>query len=487
MKQKTMVLIILIMALSMIGIGVIQFIWFYSSVEQDRKNFDDKVKIALGIVKEHMMNDAQKENIVLKKLDDYRRDKKRSSFLEYNQYKTLLKGKSRDFILKDFNLDINGAEMLINPNSFLERLPKDKLHKYLKHEMRQQEIDLEFDYGVYSNKEESFIIMNGNYTASIGNTNQSSQVQTGNDLYNSDYKISLFDSPFSTEEDGSVLESAPGFLQVHFPKQSQALWSTVIPSLVMSILFTGLVLFCFGYVMYVIRRQKLVSEMKTDFINNMTHEFKTPIATISLATDSIESPMILNDESKVKRFTNIIKQENKRMLGQVEKVLQMAMLDKKDFQLKLSNLNMHDVIENAAEKSRLKVAAKNGTVITDLKALDHIVSGDQTHISNIIFNLLDNAEKYSKDNVKIKIKTENKNGALVVHVSDNGIGMTKEQVKNIFEKFYRAHTGNIHDVKGFGLGLSYVKAIVDAHKGSIDVQSELGKGSTFSLNLPLEQ
>ena len=219
----------------------------------------------------------------------------------------------------------------------------------------------------------------------------------------------------------------------------------------------------------------------------MTHEFKTPIATINLAADSINSPMISGKPDKVGRFAKIIKQENQRMLSQVEKVLQMALLDKKDFKLKKSQIDVHDIIKQAAEHNELKLASKNGEIKCDLEAGNSIIKADNTHIVNIVNNLLDNANKYSPDNPKINIKTYNENNGLSLEISDNGIGMTKEQKKHIFDKFYRVHTGNVHNVKGFGLGLSYVKAMVDAHNGNISVSSELGKGSTFKIHLPFGQ
>lgn len=227
--------------------------------------------------------------------------------------------------------------------------------------------------------------------------------------------------------------------------------------------------------------------MKTDFINNMTHEFKTPIATISLASDSILSPSILENKDKVTRFINIIKQENKRMLSQVEKVLQMAQIEKENVELKFNAVNLHETIEDAVINAELKIQAKGGTIQTVLLSQNPIIEADQIHISSIINNLLDNAEKYTPERPEIVITTRDVKGGIEFDVSDNGIGMTKDALKLIFEKFYRVHTGNVHDVKGFGLGLSYVKAMVDAHHGKIYVKSELGKGSIFTIYLPSKQ
>ena len=227
--------------------------------------------------------------------------------------------------------------------------------------------------------------------------------------------------------------------------------------------------------------------MKTDFINNMTHEFKTPIATISLASDSILSPSILENKDKVTRFINIIKQENKRMLSQVEKVLQMAQIEKENVELKFNAVNLHETIEDAVINAELKIQAKGGTIQTVLMSQNPIIEADQIHISSIINNLLDNAEKYTPERPEIVITTRDVKGGIEFDVSDNGIGMTKDALKLIFEKFYRVHTGNVHDVKGFGLGLSYVKAMVDAHHGKIFVKSEPGKGSIFTIYLPSKQ
>jgi len=216
----------------------------------------------------------------------------------------------------------------------------------------------------------------------------------------------------------------------------------------------------------------------------MTHEFKTPIATISLAADSITSPLISGNANKVKRFADIIRQENKRMNNQVEKVLQMALIDKREYKLNMLQINLHDIIKQAIQNANLQVEKKDGEVTAQINATNPYVYGDLTHVSNIINNLLDNANKYSPEKPKISITTRNVIQGVEVIIKDKGIGMNRDALKHIFDKFYRVHTGNRHDVKGFGLGLSYVKALMDAHRGQIDVKSELGKGSTFILTFP---
>ena len=293
-------------------------------------------------------------------------------------------------------------------------------------------------------------------------------------MYNSPYRVALFQKDIES----------PGYLSIYFPNRTSLVLGSVWKTLVLSVIFTGIILFCFWYTIQVIYRQKKLGEMKTDFINNMTHEFKTPIATISLATDSISSPMVVGHPDKIKRFVDIIRQENRRMNSQVERVLQIAQLDKKDFQLKLSDINMHNLIQQAVENFSLQVERREGSLNLELNAQQPIFKGDGTHIASVVHNLLDNANKYSPDKPEITIRTRNVPNGIELAVIDKGVGISKEARKHIFDKFYRVHTGNIHDVKGFGLGLSYVKAIVTAHKGFVDVHSEQGKGSTFTLTFP---
>ena len=362
----------------------------------------------------------------------------------------------------------------IEPLPLAERIDLDHLNYFLKQEFENRGINSEYEYGVYSVPKEAFVIKNNHYL--FENTDRNNDYQENLSLFKSKYRVQLFPSD----------DKMNGYLMVDFPNERQFLWSSVWQALIASIIFTGIILICFVYTFNIIFRQKQLSEMKTDFINNMTHEFKTPIATISLAVDSMTSPMILKDREKVSRFANIIKEENKRMNSQVEKVLQMALIDKSDFSLNIVELNLHELIEQAVQFASLLVSRKGGAINTDLLSTHPILMGDKTHIVNVIHNLLDNANKYSPGKPEITIRTRDRTGGVEVTVEDKGIGMNADAKKQIFDKFYRVHTGDLHDVKGFGLGLSYVKAIVTAHKGQISVKSELGKGSQFIIFFPYQ-
>ncbi|MFT4022305.1 MAG: HAMP domain-containing sensor histidine kinase [Flavihumibacter sp.] len=254
--------------------------------------------------------------------------------------------------------------------------------------------------------------------------------------------------------------------------------------LVGSVLFTLIMLAAFYITVAALLRQKKLSEIKNDFINNMTHEFKTPLATISLAVDALRTEKVSNDKEKMQYFTGIIKEENKRMNKHVETILQAALMERQEIRLDKKPVHVHAVIEQVLENFDLQLQSKGGHADVQLLATDDLIEADEVHFTNLINNLVDNAVKYSKDHLVLKISTASTNKGIQIRVEDNGIGMTKESVKRIFEKFYRVHTGNLHNVKGFGLGLSYVKTIVDAHHGKIKVESALGKGTSFTIDLP---
>jgi two-component system phosphate regulon sensor histidine kinase PhoR len=259
--------------------------------------------------------------------------------------------------------------------------------------------------------------------------------------------------------------------------------------IITSVLFTLIILAAFYLTVRTMLRQKKLGEIKNDFINNMTHEFKTPIATISLAVDALKNEKVLQDREKMTYFSTIIKEENQRMNRQVETILKASQLERRDAELILKPLHVHEIIKDVADNFILQLEEKQGKVELVLNAENDLINADEVHFSNLVNNLMDNAVKYARDNVPpvIKIDTISNNKNFILRIEDNGIGMSRETLKRIFERFYRAHTGNIHNVKGFGLGLSYVETMVDAHNGKIHADSTLGKGSTFTVEFPLKR
>ncbi len=346
-------------------------------------------------------------------------------------------------------------------NNIVNRLDSNRLDSLVKFELRNRGIELVPDYGVFNGSNNSFLITKSSIVPE--------------ELIKSRYRTLLFPND---------IVSKPDYLILHFPGSMKYVLTSMWIMLLSSSLFTFIILFGFAYTIQVIYRQKKLSDIKSDFINNMTHEFKTPIATISLAVDSIKDPRVKTNPEKFDYFTRIIREENKRMNGQVENVLQMALLEKGELTIKREDVNIHSIIENAVELISLQVENKQGTLKCNLNAEIPVVRADAMHLSSVIFNLLDNANKYSPEEPNITVETVNFKNGVIVRVADKGIGMTKETQKKIFEKFYRVPTGNLHDIKGFGLGLSYVKAIVEQHKGWIKVESEPGKGSIFEFFIP---
>jgi two-component system phosphate regulon sensor histidine kinase PhoR len=256
-----------------------------------------------------------------------------------------------------------------------------------------------------------------------------------------------------------------------------------------SIVFTLIILTAFYLTLRTMLRQKKLGEIKNDFINNMTHEFKTPIATISLAVDAMRNEKVIQDRQKLGYFSGIIKEENQRMNRQVETILKASQMERNETDLNMKPLHVHEVIEDVAGNFMLQLEEKKGKIDLNLNAPNDLVNADEVHFSNLVNNLVDNAVKYAKENVPplIKVITTSNGKHFTLRIEDNGIGMNRDTVKRIFERFYRAHTGNVHNVKGFGLGLSYVKTMVEAHDGDIKAESTPGKGSTFTVELPLKK
>jgi two-component system, OmpR family, phosphate regulon sensor histidine kinase PhoR len=473
MNQKAIWLIIGLMSLAVVGVLSLQMSFINNSRRVNEEEFDKHVNAGmkrvavqleetenLNIVSQHV-NGFSLQHINIDTNGNFHYQKQEA----YSNDPAALKQTMDRAQLKQ--------EMLYIPIE--ERIKVIELDRFLKEELGnlwrdEQGKDIPFSYGVWSNLTNSFVIYNNHYVVTTENQAEYNYVKA------SPYRTKLFPTNIND----------PGILYVFFPTKSAVVWGRLWLDLLLSLLFALIILGSFAYTIKVILQQKKLSEMKNDFINNMTHEFKTPIATISLASDSITNASVINNPDKIRRFANIIKQENKRMHGQVEKVLQMALVERGSIKLNFADVNLHHVIEQAVSNMALQVERREGTVVAQLSAEKYIVEGDLNHISNVINNLLDNANKYSPENPDITVSTRNISNGIEVTVSDRGIGMSKEARKRIFEKFYRVHTGNLHDVKGFGLGLAYVKAMVTAHKGSVDVKSELGKGSSFILLFPFK-
>ncbi len=275
------------------------------------------------------------------------------------------------------------------------------------------------------------------------------------------------------------------YVKVFFPVKQKYITSNIL--FVPSVIFTILLLFTFGFSLAIISRQKRLSEMRTDFMNNMTHELKTPVSTISLAAQMLNDDSVPKTPTMVGHLSKTIKDETKRLSQQIEKVLQMSIFEKESSALKLQDMDINEMILTIAGTFAIKVENTGGDIQTELDAEDSVAQVDEVHFTNIIYNLMDNAVKYSKGPLILKLKTWNEKNKLLISVEDNGIGIKKSNLKSIFDKFYRVPTGSVHNVKGFGLGLAYVKKVVIDHGGSIKVESELDKGTKFVISIPLKK
>ena len=361
----------------------------------------------------------------------------------------------------------------------LNIFPPTIAHKFSRDEIRAKIKDA-FEKQMHKNLPFEFAITT---TSMMGEELQSENFYTlYQDSANNKTYVYALESPSGSLSEGVSPEE---LLMIIVPHVKNIIWKQMFWMVTSSILFTIIIFCAFFLTVKAFLRQKKLSDIKSDFINNMTHEFKTPLATISLAVDALKNEKVINDRSKMDYFSGIIKDENKRMNKQVETILQAALLDKQQIQLNLKLTHAHELINSALNNIKLPVEEKHGIIEILLNAENDRILADEVHFTNLINNLLDNAVKYSKENLIIKISTQNLSQQLRIKIEDNGIGMSKETLQRIFEKFYRAHTGNLHNVKGFGLGLSYVKTIVKAHHGKIKAESTLGRGTCFIIDLPL--
>lgn len=521
MNKKILSLIILLMSISLIGIISVQFYWIKNSIKLAENQFTSDVKSALRQVSKNISEReleayykrfaqfaSSRDNIIESELKKYfyqQIDTAKNETFEYSQ--TILEENYRvpdDFFENDsiqFKKIYSKEETTIVKNNISEsgdiedytpieqfrrfgeltdiefavikesirtiasripvhqRVSNKELNLNLVNEFVQRGIKTKFEYGVNNNELATKL--------KSGYINLDSEKSFTIPLFVDKYGVSNYE------------------LLVTFPDQKNYLLSSIDTILWLSVFFILVIILVFISSLHQMIKQKQISEIKTDFINNMTHEFKTPIATINLALDAIKNPKIINDSEKVLRYTRMIREENKRMHGQVENVLRISQLEKNQLDLSKDKQNLHDIIKMAISHVDLLVKNRGGSITTHFDAKLHEVLANEFHLKNAIVNIIDNAIKYSPDSPTIDIYTESTAKSVVVFVKDMGMGMTKNVQKNIFKKFYREEKGNVHNVKGHGLGLSYVKKIVEHHQGTIHVESEFGKGSTFIVNLPL--
>ena len=519
MSKRIFVLLVVMMVSALLGIIVVQIFWIRSSIEMKEKQFSTSVKFALARVSANIQKREFRENIskyaplidsmqktkgsnvrdfVFQQIDTSRNEifTFRQSILESNyksqfspfesdtvNYKTFLsrqetqiekiKFESKDFselspkdrMVKVERLDkYDKLELesifrsIVSRTPIHDRVSNNEIRMNLDNELIARNIDTKFEFGVFSEelitkvKSDKFIQKKG-YT----------------------YKVPLFVTDERSDYD----------LYVSFPEKKEYILSTISWILILSALFIFIIILSFASALYQLIRQKQISEIKTDFINNMTHEFKTPIATINLAIDSIKNPKIIGNQEKVIRYAEMIRQENKRMHAQVENVLRISKLEKNQLDLSKDVINIHDIINEAILHFDLIISDKQGFIEKRFDAKQNEILASKFHMTNVITNILDNAIKYSGEAPKIKIETNNAGNSVIVKITDQGIGMSKNVQKKVFNKFYREQTGNIHNVKGHGLGLSYVKSIIERHQGHVFVEGEKGKGSTFTVKLPI--
>lgn len=365
----------------------------------------------------------------------------------------------------DVDVVEEAAKEMRNVNEPLtQRIAKNVLDTLIKKELLNKNITLQYDFWVKLANRDSVLYSKA--------SNPIEEVLPSNT-----FKTTLFND----------IIRDPGMLYLSFPNKNAAIMGSMRANMASSAGLLLVLIFIFSYTLYTILRQKKISEMKSDFINNMTHEFKTPVATIMIASEALKDPEVVEDKSRISRLAGIIYDENVRLGNHIERVLSIARLEKKELQLESNPVDMNELIVAVADSMSLQLQKKGAEVTLALDAAEPVIMGDELHLSNMIFNLIDNANKYSNDTPRIRISSRNTAKSLIIEIADEGIGMTRDHTKRIFDQFYRVPTGNLHDVKGFGLGLNYVQDIVSQMNGTIKVQSEKDKGTVFVITLPLKK
>ncbi|MEX0363250.1 MAG: sensor histidine kinase [Allomuricauda sp.] len=527
MNKKLFVLLVILMSLSLIGIIFVQVYWIRTSINDKEEQFSRTVtdildRVASRVEKREMKDYSDRlaslvDSVGQPKTTQFRnflfvdRDLNSDEILfyshgileeDYNISSTFfdnnLQGdvdsttitnftskRTKAVFKEEYGLDgksysltpiqraekiggLSSIEKLAMEDVFMEYAKSQPIHKrvstqelelLLSQELADRNIDVDYEYGVYSQ----------GYPTKIRSKK---------------FKFSeskMYESRIFKDSEGQTSFS----LLLTFPSMNKFLFQSIMGMALLSLIFTLVIMVAYSSAIYQLIKQKQISEIKTDFINNMTHEFKTPIATINLAVEAIRNPKSIEDKDKVLRYLGMIKDENKRMHAQVENVLRISKLEKNQLDISKDRADVHEIVEDAITHIELIVADRGGYVNAHLDAERSEILANDTHFTNVIVNMLDNAVKYSPESPKIDVFTEVVKNNIIIKIQDQGAGMSKAVLKKVFEKFYREHTGDIHNVKGHGLGLAYVKRIIEDHQGEVYAESEKGKGSTFYIKLRL--
>jgi len=520
MNKKLFTLLVILMSLSLIGIIFVQAYFINNSLETKEGQFSFNVKKALNYTTTQLADNEYKKYVkalnkiisegrdpdttAIRNITVYKQDNTTNQIIVYNT--GILEENFKVPSLIDLNIDsldlsnfkgktttkiydnnfFAGDMVTSNEQSFEKVLNMDKLQKatfetqykseikntpihqrvtsldiqnLLSKKLKEDNIDIDFEFAIFHDN--------------IGTKIQSKNFDQS--------LIPLLGVPIFLDDN----DESDFMLFINFPERKKFIISSVIVVTLLAMLFTLIIIIAYTSALYQLIKQRKISQMKSAFINNMTHEFKTPIATINLALDAIRNPKIISDKEKVLRYLQIIKEENKRMNAQVENVLRISQLQKKQLNISKDRYKLHDLIEDAITHVELIVEDRKGYIETHFNAVKSSVLVNQTYFTNVIVNVLDNAVKYSNEAPQIDVYTENVGNNILLSIKDHGKGMNKAVQKRIFEEFYREYTGNVHNVKGHGLGLSNVKRIVDNHQGMVSVESVKGQGSTFIIKLPL--
>ncbi|MFN3917483.1 MAG: sensor histidine kinase [Flavobacteriales bacterium] len=497
---------IVLVTLALLGLVTVQLFWISSAISLRQTEFDDHISMALSElatnVDEIVMSEEQR--ITQKAFDNLVKKGKKIESIQQKvksiQIDTIIDADGGNITFNVISEDrkdtlaawaegdteevLQAAQQVIQGFQQHQKeldnllkgviLPSDlqgRSNELSVEEIDSLLLDALLNYGI---KTEYYFALTGEYGEPIGYKDSLSKEKSDAILKNG-YRSKLYRNDFF---------SNPVSIAVYLPYKNRFVWSSLFWMMVLSLLFVFVLIYVFYTSIKGLLRERHLAAMKNDFINNMTHELKTPISTISLAGEFLTDSHIQSSDESRNRYLGMIKEENQRLGGLVEKVLQSAIIEKGELKLKKEPVNIHEIIRRAAKSLDIQVKNKNGRITLDLKSKNPQLHADEIHLTNMVYNLLDNAIKYTPENPIILVESSSDEEKFMLRVTDNGIGIAKEDQKKIFDKLYRVPTGNLHNVKGFGLGLSYVKAIVEQHGGTVSVKSTLGKGSTFEIQLP---